>query len=120
MFNYLNTELPRPELGDTESMKVLLRKEQSSPTKLNISYQEMCNFDSIQVSLVPEKKGIFLKHVEYEVSSQVSNKFLLILIINLNNLIKYFKIETKIFNFLLITIKPLQEVHNSTNCFAEA
>lgn len=29
--------------------------------------------DSIQVELIPEKKGLFLKHVEYQVTSQASN-----------------------------------------------
>jgi hypothetical protein len=29
--------------------------------------------DTIEVDLVPEKKGLFLKHVEYQVSSKVMN-----------------------------------------------
>lgn len=28
--------------------------------------------DTVQVELIPEKKGLFLKHVEYQVTSQVS------------------------------------------------
>lgn len=27
--------------------------------------------DSVQVELIPEKKGLFLKHVEYQLTSQV-------------------------------------------------
>lgn len=29
--------------------------------------------DTVQVELIPEKKGLFLKHVEYQVSSQASH-----------------------------------------------
>lgn len=28
--------------------------------------------DTVQVELIPEKKGLFLKHVEYQVTSQAS------------------------------------------------
>ncbi|XP_060029144.1 sorting nexin-8 isoform X2 [Erinaceus europaeus] len=34
------------------------------------SLQELVARDSVRVELIPEKKGLFLKHVEYEVSSQ--------------------------------------------------
>lgn len=40
--------------------------------RLGLTYHEVCALDTVQVSLVPEKKGLFLKHVEYEVTSQVS------------------------------------------------
>ena len=42
-----------------------------NPAKLNLTYTDICNIDSIEVNLVPEKKGIFLKHVEYQVTSKV-------------------------------------------------
>lgn len=29
--------------------------------------------DSVHVELIPEKKGLFLKHVEYQVTSQASH-----------------------------------------------
>nr|XP_035147776.2 LOW QUALITY PROTEIN: sorting nexin-8-like [Callithrix jacchus] len=37
---------------------------------LSHSLQELLARDTVQVELIPEKKGLFLKHAEYEVSSQ--------------------------------------------------
>lgn len=42
-----------------------------NPLLLSHTLQELLARDSVQVELIPEKKGLFLKHVEYEVSSQV-------------------------------------------------
>jgi len=43
---------------------------------LSMKYKEYCALDSVQVMVVPEKKGIFLKHVEYEITSKVSEHLL--------------------------------------------
>ncbi|XP_066432403.1 sorting nexin-8 [Eleutherodactylus coqui] len=43
---------------------------QGSPLMLPHTLQELLGHDTVQVELIPEKKGLFLKHVEYEVSSQ--------------------------------------------------
>lgn len=45
---------------------------QGNPLLLSFTLQELLARDSVQVELIPEKKGLFLKHVEYEVSSQVA------------------------------------------------
>lgn len=45
---------------------------QGNPLLLSHTLQELLARDTVQVDLVPEKKGLFLKHVEYEVSSQVT------------------------------------------------
>lgn len=71
--NFSGEELPRPDLGDVETLKLMIRQTKTSPTQLNYTYEEMCSFDTIQVELMPEKKGIFLKHSEYEVSSKRNN-----------------------------------------------
>lgn len=42
-----------------------------NPLLLSLTLQELLARDAVQVELIPEKKGLFLKHVEYEVSSQV-------------------------------------------------
>ena len=42
-----------------------------NPLLLSLTLQELLARDAVQVELVPEKKGLFLKHVEYAVSSQV-------------------------------------------------
>nr|XP_044999989.1 sorting nexin-8 isoform X2 [Jaculus jaculus] len=41
-----------------------------NPLLLSYTLQELLARDTVQVELIPEKKGLFLKHVEYEVSSQ--------------------------------------------------
>ena len=67
------SELPKPTLGDLADLKALIvriRRERN-PNVLGYNYQELCDFDSIFVELVPEKKGLLLKHVEYEVTSRV-------------------------------------------------
>ena len=66
-------ELPVPNLGELSDMRTLshtVRKERS-PNALCYSYADLCDLDTVTVALVPEKKGLILKHVEYEVSSQV-------------------------------------------------
>lgn len=66
-------ELPIPTLGDLSDVTLLAQRLQSgfNPSKLNLTYTEICNLDTIEVNQVPEKKGIFLKHVEYQVTSKV-------------------------------------------------
>lgn len=67
------TELPVPVLGDLSEVTLLAQRlhKGSNPAKLNLTYTDICNLDTIEVNLVPEKKGIFLKHVEYQVTSKV-------------------------------------------------
>ena len=67
-------ELPKPSLGDLSDLKVLSVqiKRERSPNILNYNYKELVQLDSISVDLMPEKKGLLLKHVEYEVKSEVS------------------------------------------------
>ncbi|KAM6156115.1 sorting nexin-8 [Rhynchocyon petersi] len=47
-----------------------MQMSQGNPLLLSHTLQELLARDSVQVELSPEKKGLFLKHVEYEVSSQ--------------------------------------------------
>jgi len=64
---WLVVELPQPELGDLTD----LAPERTNLTQLGLCYSDICQLDVIEVDLVPEKKGLFLKHVEYQVSSKV-------------------------------------------------
>ncbi|KAJ8678592.1 hypothetical protein QAD02_014379 [Eretmocerus hayati] len=68
-------ELPVPSLGDLSDILLLTQQLQKSgnPSKLNLTYTDICNLDTIEINLVPEKKGIFLKHVEYQVTSRRFN-----------------------------------------------
>lgn len=47
---------------------------QGNPLLLSCTLQELLARDTVQVELIPGKKGLFLKHVEYEVSSQVRGR----------------------------------------------
>ncbi|KAL3214556.1 hypothetical protein MRX96_034831 [Rhipicephalus microplus] len=62
----------REKLGLTgrKMMSLDLKSGGTDPRILNTSYAQMVAQDTIRVALVPEKKGIILKHVVYEVSSQ--------------------------------------------------
>nr|CAD7395917.1 unnamed protein product [Timema cristinae] len=63
------SELPCPELGDLSDLKQLTHRD-SNPTRLGLRYPDLYQLDSINLDVVPEKKGLFLKHIEYQVSSK--------------------------------------------------
>ncbi|ESO94914.1 hypothetical protein LOTGIDRAFT_175283 [Lottia gigantea] len=70
--SFSGQELPKPALGDLTDLKntsMKLRR-QKNPNVLGLNYSDLCNLDTVKVELVPEKKGLILKHVEYEVTSQ--------------------------------------------------
>jgi len=66
-------ELPVPNLGELSDLRTLSHvvRKVRSPNALSYSYADLCDLDTVSVALVPEKKGLILKHVEYEVASQV-------------------------------------------------
>ncbi|XP_077979974.1 sorting nexin-8-like [Glandiceps talaboti] len=69
---FSDQELPKPSLGDLSDLKSFstqLRREKN-PSVLGYSYGELCELDNIKLELAPEKKGLLLKHNEYEVTSQ--------------------------------------------------
>ena len=37
-----------------------------------IQFEDLLSRDTIVVKVIPEKKGLILKHIEYEIRSQVS------------------------------------------------
>ncbi|BFZ02833.1 hypothetical protein BsWGS_05872 [Bradybaena similaris] len=69
---YSGQELPKPSLGDLSDLKAssLRLRRQQTPNVLCFDYKDLCAIDTVKVELVPEKKGIILKHVEYEITSQ--------------------------------------------------
>lgn len=73
--NFFGQELPKPQLGDLEEVKqfMLQLKHNLSPSQLSLRYSEICQLDTIEVDILPEKKGIILKHVEYQVFSKRFN-----------------------------------------------
>ncbi|XP_028905416.1 sorting nexin-8 isoform X2 [Ornithorhynchus anatinus] len=66
-----SAEFPKPQaskLREPEGFR--MQMPQGNPLLLSHTLQELLAKDTIQVELIPEKKGLFLKHVEYEVTSQ--------------------------------------------------
>ena len=70
---HLLPELPKPSLGDLSNLKTMSTKHrrENNPNILGYSYDELKELDTIEVDLIPEKKGILLKHNEYTISSRV-------------------------------------------------
>ena len=68
-------ELPKPSLGDLSDLKTLSvrHRREHNPNVLGYNYDDLVSLDTVDVELVPEKKGILLKHNEYHVSSRVRN-----------------------------------------------
>lgn len=75
-FFILPTELPKPSLGDLSDLKTLSvrQRRENNPNVLGYNYDELVGLDTVDVELVPEKKGIILKHNEYHVSSKVRKR----------------------------------------------
>lgn len=66
-------ELPSPSLGPIAEMRDSCMKlfRATRPTELGYTYEELKSMDEILVTLIPEKKGVVFKHVEYLVESKV-------------------------------------------------
>lgn len=63
-------DLPKPQvIEQREPDSFRMQMPQGNPLLLSHTLQELLARDTVQVELIPEKKGLFLKHVEYEVSS---------------------------------------------------
>jgi len=43
----------------------------ANPTQLGYAYEELKAMDDIAITIMPEKKGMVFKHVEYLVESRV-------------------------------------------------
>ncbi|CAI5791866.1 sorting nexin-8 isoform X1 [Podarcis lilfordi] len=60
----------KPSSDLKEPEESLMQTPQGNPLVLPHTLPELLSKDTVQVELIPEKKGLFLKHVEYEVSSK--------------------------------------------------
>ncbi|XP_040845900.1 sorting nexin-8 [Ochotona curzoniae] len=64
-------DLSMPQVvGQRDADHTQKQMPEGPPLLLSCTLQDLLAKDSVQVELIPEKKGLFLKHVEYEVSSQ--------------------------------------------------
>ncbi|XP_012672255.2 sorting nexin-8a isoform X2 [Clupea harengus] len=64
-------EFPKPTLGDPKDLRSLkMQPTQEDPLTVSQTLTKLLGKDTIQIEIIPEKKGLFLKHVEYQVTSQ--------------------------------------------------
>ncbi|XP_054877516.1 sorting nexin-8a [Poeciliopsis prolifica] len=64
-------ELPKPQLGELRELGALrMQPAQDDVLTISQTFEQLLTKDTIQMQLIPEKKGLFLKHVEYQVTSQ--------------------------------------------------
>lgn len=64
-------ELPKPQLGEPRELSALrMQLAQDDMLTISQTLEKLLAKDTVQVELIPEKKGLFLKHVEYQVTSQ--------------------------------------------------
>lgn len=63
--------MPKPQLGEPRELRALrMQPAQDDMLTLAQTLETLLAKDTVQVELIPEKKGLFLKHVEYQVTSQ--------------------------------------------------
>ncbi|XP_068606235.1 sorting nexin-8a [Brachionichthys hirsutus] len=64
-------ELPKPHLGEPSDLSALrMQPAQEDVLAVSQTLDKLLAQDTVRVELIPEKKGLFLKHVEYQVTSQ--------------------------------------------------
>ncbi|KAF5302528.1 hypothetical protein FQR65_LT00900 [Abscondita terminalis] len=70
--NFTGKEYPTPNLDDLGCITKTQAQNNSSSNlgRLGLSYNDIKQFDTINVELVPEKKGLIIKYSEYIVSSR--------------------------------------------------
>ncbi|TKS92170.1 Sorting nexin-8 [Collichthys lucidus] len=60
-------ELPKPQLGEPRDLNALrMQPAQEDVLTVSQTLDKLLARDTVQVELIPEKKGLFLKHVEYQ------------------------------------------------------
>ncbi|KAK9304741.1 hypothetical protein QLX08_003955 [Tetragonisca angustula] len=116
--NSESQELPVPVLGDLSEVTLLAQRlhKGSNPAKLNLTYSDICNLDTIEVNLVPEKKGIFLKHVEYQVTSKRFNS---IVYRRYNDFVSLHELLLARFPYRLIPKLPPKKIVGADSQFLE-
>ncbi|XP_065826548.1 sorting nexin-8-like [Oscarella lobularis] len=70
---FQDTELPKPKLGELSNLtKMTLEIDrQSNPTVLGFTYDDLVAMDTLYLSVIPGKKGLIVKHVEFTLDSQL-------------------------------------------------
>ncbi|XP_011329869.2 sorting nexin-8 isoform X2 [Ooceraea biroi] len=115
--NSESQELPVPALGDLSEVTLLAQRlHRGNPAKLSHTYSDICNLDTIEVNLVPEKKGIFLKHVEYQVTSKRFNS---VVYRRYNDFVSLYDLLLARFPYRLIPKLPPKKIVGADSQFLE-
>ncbi|XP_076373078.1 sorting nexin-8-like [Tachypleus tridentatus] len=116
--NFAGEELPKPSLGDLADLRatsIRLRRERN-PTRLGMTFEEICALETVEVTVVPEKKGLFLKHVEYEVTSQ---KFKSVVQRRYNDFVSFHEMLLQKFPFRAVPQLPPKKIMGADSQFIE-
>lgn len=72
LLKYGDTELPQPDLAPPTELRDLAMeiRRATNPTQLGYTYEELKAMDDITLTIMPEKKGMVFKHVEYLLESR--------------------------------------------------
>ncbi|XP_071960510.1 sorting nexin-8-like isoform X2 [Antedon mediterranea] len=117
--NFADQELPRPSLGDLSELKTLtvqVRKEKN-PSILGYSFRQLQDMDVVSVGVVPEKKGLLLKHVEYEVQS---NFYKTTVMRRYNDFIALHEVLLQRFPYRMVPTPPPKKMMRVTREFIES
>ncbi|XP_032182877.1 sorting nexin-8 isoform X2 [Mustela erminea] len=90
---------------------------QGNPLLLSCTLQELLARDTVQVELIPGKKGLFLKHVEYEVSSQ---RFKSSVYRRYNDFVVFHEMLLQKFPYRMVPALPPKRVLGADREFIEA
>ncbi|XP_039253773.2 sorting nexin-8-like [Styela clava] len=115
--NFSGQELPKPQLGSIQEIKSSLSQKNKSPTLLQMDFCQICAVDKIEVLKAPEKKGIFLKHVEYEVKSTRFNSTVLR---RYNDFVAFYEMLQMRFPYRMLPKLPPKKVIGADKSFIEA
>ncbi|XP_048846234.1 sorting nexin-8a [Brienomyrus brachyistius] len=62
---------PKPQLGEPSDLQALkMQRALEDPLTVRQTLEQLLKRDAVTVELIPEKKGLFLKHVEYQMTSE--------------------------------------------------
>ncbi|XP_034525596.1 sorting nexin-8 isoform X4 [Ailuropoda melanoleuca] len=112
------TYLPTPQVSERrDPHPTRMQMPQGNPLLLSYTLQELLARDTVQVELIPEKKGLFLKHVEYEVSSQ---RFKSSVYRRYNDFVVFHEMLLQKFPYRMVPALPPKRVLGADREFIEA
>ncbi|XP_019278006.1 sorting nexin-8 isoform X3 [Panthera pardus] len=111
-------DLPAPQVSERrDPHPSRMQMPQGNPLLLSYTLQELLARDTVQVELIPEKKGLFLKHVEYEVSSQ---RFRSSVYRRYNDFVVFHEMLLQKFPYRMVPALPPKRVLGADREFIEA